>query len=294
MRTLVPALTLTLLLGPPAASTSPAQDAAVENPLEELIPGAIAFHNDVSAHALAELGSGQIQDLIAGETVLVRRRTRTEDGRDLAWVYAYALSTQPRKHLWLAATRPGFSDGDVLRTVGVERHDDGRTATFMYLDVPWPMTDRWWLASVEMDVELAEASGGRVWARRWKLEEDGAARARMLAADGALGAFTVEILDEGLALPTNEGAYLNFDLDDRHTLIAYASLISAGGDVPDGFFTEFASLTLQANVTRILEEARAVPAAYVAGSPVCTDGFGRPLPFFPSGNPAAAAASNER
>jgi len=271
------ALALVLLLGSTFASTTSAQEA----PLEALISGAIAFHNDVSEHDLAELGSRQVEDVIDGKTVVVRRRTRTHDGRDLSWVYAYALSTQPRLHLWLAATRPGFSDSDVLSTVGIERHDDGSTLTFMHMDVPWPLDDRWWLADVTMDVGLAEASGGRVWARRWQLADDGEDRARALAAQRALGEFTVHTLEDGLALPTNEGAYLTFDLDGRHTLIAYASLIAAGGDVPEGFFTDFTSRTLRRNVARILEEAQDVPATYTTGAPVCTDGFGQALPYFP-------------
>lgn len=272
----------------------PSPSAAQNAPLSDLVTGALSFHNEMSDHVLAELGRRQVEALIDGETVLVRRKARTDTGDELAWVYAYALSTLPRLQLWLAATRPGFSDDDELSTVGVERHDDGRTLTFMHLDTPWPLDDRWWLASVGMDVGLAEASGGRIWARRWRLAENGPRHARELAARGSLGRFTSEDLEDGLALPTNEGAYLTFDLDGRHTLIVYASLIAAGGNVPESFFTDFASRTLRRNVERILEEAQSVRDHYTHDAVVCTDGFGRPIPPFPDRSRPEAASRDER
>ena len=249
--------------------------------LRELVPGAVAFHNDVSAAALAEPGPRQVEALIAGETVVIRRRARSENGLELQRVDAYALSTRPFLHLWLAATRGAPDDGGALTTIGVERHPDGRSTTFGHLDLPWPLDDRWWLTALQVDVALAEASGGRVWARRWRLVDNAAERATTLARDGRIEPFTVECLAAARPLPVNEGAFLVFDLDGHQRLLAWSTAVAAGGAIPDDFFAALAGRILRGTVERVMSEADDVPDRYVDGASVQVDGFGRPVPHFP-------------
>ncbi len=253
--------------------------AADQDLLADLVRGAIAFHDDHAEDPLAVLGDDRMTRLLGGEIVVVRRPDRCErSGRRLDAIHAYALRTEPRLHLWLAATRPGFGDSDVLTTVGIERHEDGRTQTFMHADLPWPLDDRHWVAHVRMDVDLAEASGGRIWARRWTL--DHRIDPRELARRGDLGRFDPADLDASRPLPVNQGAFLVFDLDGRHTLLVYSSRVAAGGAIPDGFVGEFGARMLRRSIERVVTGAREVEEEYRSGTEFRPDGFGRPIPHF--------------
>ncbi len=272
MRVLVLVLTAALV----CLAHVPAQPADRAR-LADLVRGAVAFHDEHAEHPIGDPGGARIDRLLGGETVVVRRPGRCErTGRRLDSIHAYALRTEPRLHLWLAATRPGFGDSDVLTTVGIERHGDGRTRTFMHADLPWPLDDRHWIAHVRMDVPMAEVSGGRIWARRWTLDDS--TDVRELARRGALGHFGPDDLDASRALPVNEGAFLVFDLDGRHTLLVYSSRVAAGGAIPDGFVVEFGARMLRRSIERVIEGARRVESEYRRGTPPRPDGFGRPVP----------------
>ena len=246
-----------------------------------LVAGAIAFHNENSSHVLAEPGRDAVQALIEGDVVIVHRRLRAEgEERALDWVFAYALTRTPKLHLWLAATRPGFSEGTTIDTYGLERHDDGRSRSFLHARLPWPMTDRYWIAHIAMDPEIADRSADRIWARRWDLEPCPPERARALAADGMLGGLTPATIDRALPLAANRGSLLVIDLDGEHSLVCYASAIALDHGGSEEWLRGFVSELVRTNAERILADAVAVPTDYREDAPRVVDGRGQPIPRF--------------
>lgn len=234
-----------------------------EDLVPALVSGAIAFHDERSGHRLAAPDADDMAALLAGEIVVVRRRM--QDGIESA--SAYALTTVPRDAVWDAGTHPDSSHMDDVTFVGIERAEDGTSLTFAYLDLPWPLDDRWWLAGLSLDSALARASDERMWARRWSLVDDADRRARSLAARGALGRFTTKDLEGSVSLPVNDGCFLAIDLDDRHTLVVHTARIVAGGLVPDGFMATFARRQLRGSLERILAEAKAERAGHARSAP---------------------------
>ena len=246
-----------------------------------LVAGAIAFHNENSVHVLAEPGHDATARLLAGEIVLVRRRLRTDDEeRALDWVFAYALTRAPKLHLWLAATRPGVSAGTSIDTHALERHDDGRSRNFLHARLPWPLADRYWIANVAMDVEIAELSGDRIWARRWDLEPCPPERARALAVEGRLGPLAPGTIDTSLPLSANRGSLLVFDLDGEHSLVAYATALALDEGTNQDWMAGFVSELVRTQVERVLRDAESARADYRDDAPRVVDGRGRPIARF--------------
>ena len=97
-----------------------------------------------------------------------------------------------------------------------------------------------------------------------------------------------------MPLLANEGSFLVFDLDGRHTLIAYVSHIAAGGDMPADVFTDFSTEMTRTNLAKVLVEAPTMPALYTSLAPRCVDGFGRTMPYFTATADAPETVAGER
>lgn len=100
------------------------------------------------------------------------------------------------------------------------------------------LTDRWWVLEQRVNTALHARTDGRVRELVWKSVTD---------VSGLLDAEARVWAEQGMQIPSTEGAWLLVDLGDGRTLVEYSSRTDAGGWVPDGIGASFAAAGLRDN-----------------------------------------------
>lgn len=120
--------------------------------------------------------------------------------------------------------------------------------TYMRVDLPWPISDRQWVAEFRANSAVYAATDRRVWQRSWTLAD----RALALHPDPdamwiteATGAWTL--------LDTGEGA-----------LAVFAVRTVLGGSIPPSLSQTWAVSTLKNTLRKLAEQAPTVPEHYDA------------------------------
>lgn len=244
----------------------------------DLVPTALEVYNERASDPLPFLGADQIDDLVRGEVVRVRRRDPRAGEDAPERVTGYVLLERPRLAVWLSALDPSFPENSMLTEVRLEHDDRGGSSWYQHIDLPWPLTDRHWVITLEKDVELARSTEGFVWAHGWRLADDGPRRGCEAVAAGRAGDLTVEDFDEAIYLPANEGAWIMFALDTDLTLLAYRVETIVGGGIPDTWIATFAMAQLTGLLREVDENAATSIQTYDPEAHAAYDGFGEFIP----------------
>lgn len=244
----------------------------------DLIPAALEVYNERADDPLPFLGSDQIDDLVRGEVVRVRRRDPRGGDDAPERVTGYMLVERPRLAVWLAALDPDFPQNSMLTEVQLDQDDAGGSTWYQHLSLPWPITDRHWVITLRKDLDLARSTKGFVWSHGWVLAEDGERIARETVAAGRAGDLTPDDIADAIYLPANEGAWIMFALDTDLTLIAYRVETIVGGGIPDSWIATFAMAQLTGLLREVDEHAETALENYDPDVYAAYDGSGRVIP----------------
>lgn len=243
------------------------------------IGAAVEVYNEHASDPLPFLSSRQVDDLLSGRVVRIRRRdVDGPEDRRAERVTGYALYELPRRRVWLAALDPAFRATDLLTEVRLRRDGDGGSLWYQHVDLPWPIADRHWVIELEKGLEVAERTEGFVWEQRWRLAADGPAIARRTLAEGRAAGLDERAMDEAVYLPLNLGSWTLFALTDELTLLAYRVSTVVGGNIPDGWIATFAMAQLEGLLRGVGRHALEVESSYDPAVEPIHGGDGRLLP----------------
>ena len=255
----------------PAANPADDQHVAIERFI-----GAWSGQREQYQLDLADIDAGE---LAAGQTVIrvlsSPGESQQEDSGNFG-VLAMKIVDAPRLLVWLALIQDSEElDGRFTRAVLAEG-PTGSTVRYQHINLPWPIRDRHWVIAVENNVELADASDGRVWERQWQLHDRGRQLLGSAYADGTIVGLTERQLEKSIYLPTNRGSWTVLDLGQNRTLIAAFVDFTLGGLIPDRLVRGYTKRELKDGVARLdglFERAH----THLDGPSPVYDGRGRPI-----------------
>lgn len=246
-------LGLALATGPASAGIL---DAETAKRLEPVVPAAIEYYNERSDDGLPALNGGQIDALLDGEVVRIRRRSPGDAEDPPERVTGYRIVPLPREKVWVAALDPAFRATSLLTEHRLTREADGSALWHQYLSLPWPIADRQWVIAVGVKTALARDTDGLIWEQTWKLAEGGEQIARASVAAGNLEGITEDVARDAVYVPANEGSWVLFRLEDSVTLVGYRVIARVGGNIPDSWIATFGMAQLEGVLDSVAEHAR--------------------------------------
>lgn len=181
---------------------------------------------------------------------VVRRRVPAA-GADRA-VGAWWTQT-PRDALWIAILDDKH---DKVVSGLIEQQLPGTTSArkllYQHLDLPWPATDRHWVADIENNGALVSASAGGVWERTWTL-----ASPDLAVAAGAV------VPGEAIWMPELDGGWTLAEVAGG-TLLVYHVRTVIGGSIPEDLVARWSLSTLDAMLRHIDARAQGLAGHYDA------------------------------
>ncbi len=211
-----------------AASHADEQSDAIQSFLETYSSQRDQYGLDMAAVDLRDLNAGR-----AVISVLNSPTGSPVEDADNFGVLAMKIVEAPRLLVWLALVPDSQElDGKFTRAV-LAQGLDGSKVRYQHINLPWPIKDRHWVIQVENNVDIAEASDGRIWERQWRLHSRGRQLIDSAFTDGTIVGVTQRSLDRSVYLPTNRGSWTLFDLGQNRTLVAAFVDVRLGGLIPD-------------------------------------------------------------
>lgn len=256
---------LTLLL-PTALAATPAEVEAV-----------MTRFRSVAVMPLAPLSASQHEALARGE--VVTRLEKRPDGHHRA--VGIAVVEAPQAAMWLATQDPHFTGGDDAIEAKVEKKPH-RGVWYGMLDVPRPFSDRHWVIESWDEVELAHKTGGVVWEHPWRLRPGETGRVRGQVERGEVAGLSLEMFDEAIETPMNEGALVFLKLSDTESVYAYHVTTDVGGAVPERVVAGFVRRTMTEHIEHLRARAREVIPGHYRGEHAPVLHFsGGTVPLYP-------------
>lgn len=260
------------VLGPGVAQAEP--------DLRPLLTASLEVYNELAPDPLPFLSGAQVDALVEGEVVRVRRRRSERE--DVATtperVTGYIVIREPRVRVWLASLDPSFQASSMLTEVRLSYDEAGGSQWYQHLSLPWPIADRHWVIDLGKRVELCEATEGLIWEQHWWLAENGPEIARRAVAAGRAGDLTLESIENAIYLPANDGAWILFAVTEDVTFLAYRVTSVVGGGIPDSWITTFAMAQLEGLLRKVEDHTQQAWRNYDPERYVIHGGDGRIIP----------------
>ncbi len=254
--------------------------AVAEPDLRPLLTASLEVYNELASDPLPFLSASQVDALVEGEVVRIRRRRSERD--DAATtperVTGYIVIREPRVRVWLASLDPTFQASSMLTEVRLRFDEAGASQWYQHLSLPWPIADRHWVIDLGKRVELCEATEGLIWEQYWWLAENGPEIARAAVAAGRAGDLTLESIEDAIYLPANDGAWILFSVTEDVTFLAYRVTSVVGGGIPDSWITTFAMAQLEGLLRKVEEHAARAWLDYDPDRYVIHGGDGNVIP----------------
>jgi hypothetical protein len=233
-----------LLLSSLGSTLLPVSGLAVPDvDLRPYVAASIEAYNELAAEPLPQLGSEDIEELLAGEVIKIRRkgaRAEDPDGDRHERVVGYILIDRPRDLVWLAALDPSFLATDLITELRLETDEQGTAIWYQYISLPWPITDRHWVVRLWKSIELATRTDQFIWEQNWDLADDGPQVAREIVGAHRLPELDLDKIEKAIYLPVNHGNWTLFALTEDTTLLAYRVSTVVGGSIPESWVASFA------------------------------------------------------
>jgi len=208
-----------------------------------------------------ELSAEDYAELAVGESVAHRVDTETGSfATGAVWVEA------PVSAAWIAIqdSKDRPLGRDLFHEV-LPGETPGHRLTYMRMELSWPVSDRQWVAELAHNRALFDATGGRVWQRRWTL------------ADPALAPHPTE---DAIWLPASEGAWTLIGVDGG-TLCLFAIRTEMGGAIPESISRSFAISTVKKGLGALVTNASDMPTHYRGDHEVVVTPDNVPIPLSP-------------
>lgn len=191
-----------------------------------------------------------------------KRVEATETGTRMltgCWIDAPVL------HTWLV-----FADNfhrtiseETARIQGLPGNTAFHRLNHVLLDLPWPLTDRQWVAEISGNAALWQRSGQSLAEFSWDI------------ADAALAPSPDP---DALWVPVNHGGWNLLGLE-QGTLALFGARLELGGAVPDDVSARVGLTRIDETFTRVRALAADMPQHYSAGHSPLPDPAGQPLPY---------------
>jgi hypothetical protein len=248
--------------------------------MRPVIPAAINYYNERTDDPLPVLTTDQTEDLLEGKVVRIRRRPARDIEDPPERVTGYRIVPLPRDKVWVAALDPDFQATELLTEHLVSQEETGVSVWHQYLSLPWPVTDRQWVIRVGMHADLARESGDLVWELVWNLAPGGEDIARASIAAGNMGQITPEIAADAIYVPTNEGSWVMFQLEEDITLVGYRIIARVGGSIPDSWIATVGMAQLAQVLNAVARHADTITGSYDPSVHSIRGGNGEPIGQF--------------
>src|SRR5688500_13286661 len=124
--------------------------------------------DDVAAHGAVPVALAQDDFAELARGAVVAHRADAPDG---AYATGAVWLPVPVELAWVAVQDPAHRP--IGRAAAEERlpSEPSRRRVYLKLALPWPLADRQWVAELTNNRALYDASGGRIWQRRWQLAD---------------------------------------------------------------------------------------------------------------------------
>lgn len=248
--------------------------------LELFLANLFEFYNEQTELPLPSLSSEQIERLADGKAVhLIERDPRPgSPGETVDRVVGMRVIPLPREQVWIAALDPDVPISDLFHDVRLDEDGKGYSRWWVYLDLPWPLADRHWVADLWKNRDLSASAGGYVWEHRWDLAADGEAMAEDYVKAGGVPDIQASDLEAAIYLPVNRGGLVAAQLDEGHTLLIYNLSTVVGGFIPDRVVRAFSRQEVGRFLRDVELRAAEVLAHYTDDHERVFDGDGMPIP----------------
>lgn len=244
--------TTTIALG--LALTLPGARAGASEPdLRPLVTASLEVYNELAPDPLPFLSTKQVDALVKGEVVRVRRRRA--EGEDAATtperVTGYLLVHEPRTRVWLAALDPKFQASDMLTEARLDFDGRGNSRWYQHVSLPWPLADRHWVIDLGNRDDLCASTEGLIWEQQWQLAPEGPSIAQRAVAEGLVTGLQPKDLEGAVYLPANDGGWILFSITEDVTFLVYRVRTVVGGGIPDSWITTFAMAQLESLLRKV-------------------------------------------
>lgn len=128
----------------------------------------------------------------------------------------------------------------------------GLRRVYMRLDLPFPLSDRQWVAEVRTNRGLYDATGGVVWQREWSLGDPASAP----HADPS-----------GVWVQESRGAWTLMEVEGG-TLVLFSVRSKLGGALPESITNTFAVAEVRTAMAQLAHRASTLSGHYVSGHEV--------------------------
>ena len=233
---------LVLLLSLSAQAEVPELDAIIERarPLRAKRKGANPPPIPPETYAKAQ----------SGQTVTSLDKVEGVD-RKVAW--GVTVVPYPIQQVWSAVNdfsdRTDYSKVEFSEVQQGEHCGSGRQV-FQYLPIGFPVSDRWWVTTLRINEDLAQASGGSVRELYFRASTE----PEKLKTEAAR-----EKAESGVPVGFSEGAWLLIAAGDDHTIVEYHASSDPGGSVPTSFANAFATGGVKSTLEAVIKLAGADP-----------------------------------
>jgi hypothetical protein len=184
------------------------------------------------------------------------------EGMDAGQGWGVTVFKEPVERVWAALTNEEVLDGkmslDVSAVLEGPEYGHGRLI-FQSLDLPRPLTDRYWLTRISHGAAAYRASKGALWELSWVDEN----KTKSLA-----GTPYAKYEEKATPLDWTQGAWLLVPLSNGNTLVEYFIWSDPGGFIPPALASKFAPgqvlSTLESMESVVVEQlGKPLPAGVV-------------------------------
>ena len=195
----------------------------------------------------------------------------------------YLLSTASMRDLWLACQDVHFTQNSSAKEALINTYSDKKADWFGYLDLPWPMSDRYWVVSVSNNATMAQATQNTQWEHPWKLKENSIQLANQYANQGKLQSMNIDaqMVQDAICTPVNQGAWIVIQIDNTYSMLIYHATTVVGGNIPNDLVTQWVKSSLEDMLQTIDQKAKTdVTNHYVGDHYLITGGNNQPVPLY--------------
>lgn len=254
---------------------------SAQPPLEDFVSNVVSFYNRSSKLTLPSLSGEQLKKLGNGKTVHLVQRDPLPGAVDpretVDRVIGMRLMGRPRTALWIAALDPDAPISGIFHDYRLEYDGQGGSRWCVYLDLPWPLADRMWVADLSKNIDMARAADGYFWEHRWDLTPGGRELLREVVADGKLDDITLDAVDDAIYLPVNRGGLIAVPYDEETTLIIYHLSTVVGGFIPDAMVRLFSREQIDSFLDAIERSSAGIYEHYTPTHERVYSGAGDPI-----------------